>query len=119
MSSLKETVEWVRTIDVDQVEPRWRVKAQCYVDMVIEKSSTIIVLTEKIARYMDDVEEYVGQLAKVKLVQPPKEEVPPVIAPEPEEVMERVTKVKKDSPIIPKEEKVEQVQKRTKVPTKS
>lgn len=73
---LQATVRWAKSLDMMKIDEKHRNKAKCYADMIIEKSGTVSVLTEKISRYMDDVQEYLGQLEKLNLTPEPKVHTP-------------------------------------------
>ena len=89
---LRQTVEWAKKLDLTKIPAKQNYKAKCYADMIIEKSTTVSSLTSRIESYMQDIQEYLGQLEKLGLTPEPK--VQPTITdhkPEPE----------KTSPLLP------------------
>jgi hypothetical protein len=82
--NLQATVQWAKSINFDQIDQKQRYKAQCYADMIVEKSGTVAVLTDKIGKYMEDIQEYLGQLEKINISPEPKRVEPVVEEKEPE-----------------------------------
>ena len=59
-----------------KIDEKQRHKAKCYADMIVEKSDTVSVLTNKIGKYMADIQEYLMQLEKINISPEPKVELP-------------------------------------------
>lgn len=77
---------------MSKIEEKHRYKAKCYADMIIEKSATVSALTEKIGRYMADIQEYLQQLDKINVS--PGEKAPVVEEPV-------IQEPAKSSPLLP------------------
>ena len=108
--NLKEVLIWAKNINTLLVPEKSRYKAKCYIDMILEKGNAVDALTDKINRYVNDIQEYLANLEKVGLVLP-KPELPNI---------EPVEKERKKSPLIPEEEpKNEHVQEGGKKPAQS
>ena len=73
-----------------KIDEKQRHKAKCYADMIVEKSGTVSVLTDKIGKYMADIQEYLIQLEKINVSPEPKAEIP-----------KTESKPEKTSPLLP------------------
>ena len=63
--NLTEINQWAQNIDVILVKPSKRHHAQCYKDMIVEKTYMIKAISDKIDNYTTDISEYISQLEKI------------------------------------------------------
>jgi len=79
--NLSEITKWAQTIDPMTVEEKKRHLVICYKDMIITNTGLITQLTNKIDKYMVDIQEHLEQLDRVGIslpsVKKEEEPVPP------------------------------------------
>jgi len=92
--NLQAIKRWAEQIDIMAVVPKKRDHAANYKNMIIERVGIIEGYTVKINNYMENIQEFKEQLAKINII--PAEEREP----EPEPVIVKA----KESPLLPKEE---------------